>query len=62
MHPAEISIRQDIANLTKHRLAPITLDIRKDIKYAFWHGFIDVYIYKELHDLLDKKRDSLFEY
>lgn len=61
MHPAEISIRQDIANLTKYRLAPLTLDIKRDIKYAFWHGFINEYICNELLLLLDSKRDSLFE-
>ncbi|WP_313134330.1 hypothetical protein [Anaerocolumna sp.] len=61
MHPSEISIRKDIAELTKYRLAPLTLDIKKDIKYAFWHGFIDVKIYNELLKMLQEKRDSLFE-
>lgn len=62
MHPAEISIREDIDNLTKHRLAPITEQIKTDIKYAFWHGFIDEYKCIELRQKLSEKRDSLFEY
>lgn len=62
MHPAEISIRNDISNLTLYRLSPITLEIKRDIKYAFWHGFIDVYIYEDLLKALSEKRDSLFEY
>lgn len=61
MHPAEEMIREDIHNLTKYRLAPITDDILRDIKYAYWHGFINVKICKELYKLLDEKRDSLFE-
>ncbi|SHJ46749.1 hypothetical protein SAMN02745136_00103 [Anaerocolumna jejuensis DSM 15929] len=62
MHPAEISIRNDISNLTLYRLAPITDDIKRDIKYAFWHGFIDEYIYKDLLKALSDKRDNLLEY
>ncbi len=62
MHPAETSIRSDISNLTKHRIAPITEDIKRDIKYAYWHGFIDESLSKELLNLLSQKRDNVFDY
>lgn len=61
MHTAEIAIRKDIESLTKYRMGPITQDIKKDIKYALWHGFINEKIYNQLLDDLEEKRNSLFE-
>ncbi|MDF2700819.1 MAG: hypothetical protein K0Q49_2382 [Haloplasmataceae bacterium] len=61
MHQAEVSIRDDIHNLTIYRVAPRVIEIKRDIKYAFWHGFISVYIYNELNEKLEEKRNSLFE-
>ncbi len=61
MHTAEIAIRKDIESLTKYRMGPISQDIKKDIKYALWHGFINEKIYNELLHELDEKRNSLFE-
>jgi hypothetical protein len=61
LHQAEVSIRDDIHNLTIYRVAPRVIDIKRDIKYAFWHGFINEYIYKELQEKLQEKHNSLFE-
>lgn len=61
MHPAEISLRADIDDLDLYRIAPRVLEIKRDLKYAFWHGFVDEYIYKELLEKLDKRYCSLCE-
>ncbi len=45
MHQCEKMIFDDIENITKERLAPTVIDIKRDIKYAFWHGFINEKIY-----------------
>lgn len=61
MHPAEQSIRDEIDSLTIERVAFRVIDIKRDIKYAFWHGFIDEFLYIELLDLAQEKYTSLFE-
>lgn len=48
MSNAEKMIREDIAEMTKYRLAPRRDEILRDIKYAFWHDFISEYLYREL--------------
>jgi len=61
VHPAEQSIRDEINNLTIERVAVRVVDIKRDIKYAFWHGFIDEFLYMDLLKLAHDKYTSLFE-
>jgi len=61
MHAAEIMIRKDIEELNYYRLAPRAEQIRTDLKYAFWHGFIDEYIYTDLLEAVSKKYNSVFD-
>ena len=58
MHNSEIMIREDIKNMDAHRLAYRKDEIKTDIKYAFWHGFISEYKYKKL---LQKVQDKYNE-
>ncbi len=59
---AEIMIRKDIDNLDNSRLAYKVGIIKNDIKYAFWHGFIDEYIYNELMQNVSNKYNKLCEF
>jgi D-alanyl-D-alanine dipeptidase len=59
MSNAEKMIREDIANMTKYRLAPVRDDILRDIKYAYWHNFITEYIYKELMKLTNDRYNEI---
>jgi hypothetical protein len=61
MHPCVNMIREDITKVTKDRLAPVRDGIKKDIRYALWHGFIDENLYIKLLKELDDKIDTLWE-
>jgi hypothetical protein len=54
-------IRKDIDNLNLYRLAPRKVQIENDLKYAFWHGFINEYIYNELLTKVQEKYNSIFD-
>ena len=59
MHGAEIMIRNDIEELDNSHLVYRVQQIRNDLKYAMWHGFIDEYIYNELMDAVAVKYNSI---
>lgn len=60
VHPSEMMIRQDINELDEYRLAPRKKAIKIDIKYAYWHGFINEKIYNDLLEELQRKTDTLY--
>ena len=52
-------IRQDIDNMTNHRLAPTREKIESDIKYAYWHEFLCTSMYSELMELVRKRYNDI---
>lgn len=61
MHPAEQMLRKDIEELTLERCATRRDKIKLDIKYAYWHGFINENLYIELTNKVIEKYNNLFE-
>jgi hypothetical protein len=59
MSNAEITIRQDIENMTILRCATVRKDIERDIKYAFWHEFININTYNELMEKVREKYNEV---